>query len=335
MIIKEAFLQEEIEKVKTFLSKFSLKLDSDVTKTIYIEDNDLIVGTISCSNYIIKSLAVDPNYQSENLAGKLVNEMIQYFAQNQIFNYQVFTKPMYKQIFLSLGFKEIISTDKVIMLEGGTSSIDDALDKIKSQLDMRFAVLNESSDIAALVINGNPLTIGHVHLIETAASNHQMVVVFIVEENKSQFTFEERLSMAYLATRRLANVCVMPSTKYIVSQLTFPSYFLKDQNEINEEYAKVDALIFKEYFMKKLFIKKRYLGEETSDKMIKYNDSLKEVLKDKVEIIKRYSEEGQIVSASKVRSLIDENKIDEALKYIPKENALIFRSIVLTRYGKN
>lgn len=333
MIIKEAYLQEEIEKVKTFLSKFSLKLDTDVTKTLYMEDNDEVVGTISCANYIIKDLAVDPTYQSENLAGKLVNEMIQYFALNKIYSYQVFTKPMYKQIFISLGFKEIVSTDKVIMLEGGTSSISEELDKIKKQLDMRFAVLDEKSDIAALVINGNPLTIGHVHLIETAASLHQMVVVFIVEENKSEFTFEERISMAYLATRRLSNVCVIPSTKYIVSSITFPTYFLKDGNEVNEEHAKVDALIFKNYFMKKLHIKKRYLGEEFNPKMQNYNKTLKEVLLDKVEIIPRYIEEGTVVSASTVRSLIKQNKLNEALAYIPKENALLFRSIVLAKYG--
>lgn len=332
-LIKEVLLNYEREQVVNFLKNFSLKLDSDVTKTLYIEDDSKIIGTISCADYIIKSLAVDPSYQSENLAGKLVNEMIQYFARNNIYIYQVFTKPMYKHIFLSLGFKEIVSTDKVIMLEGGTNTIDDELTKIKKQLDIRFAVLEESSDIAALVINGNPLTIGHVHLIEHAAYNHNMVVVFIVEENKSEFSFEERLSMAYLATRRLSNVCVIPSTKYIVSSLTFPTYFLKDENEVNEEYAKIDALVFKYYFMKRLFIKKRYVGEEFNLKMINYNETLKSILDDSLEVIPRYKEEEQIVSASVVRKLLKENKIDEALKYIPRENHFILRTIVKDKYG--
>lgn len=332
-LIKEVLLNYEREQVVNFLKNFSLKLDSDVTKTLYIEDDSKIIGTISCADYIIKSLAVDPSYQSENLAGKLVNEMIQYFARNNIYSYQVFTKPMYKHIFLSLGFKEIVSTDKVIMLEGGTNTIDDELTKIKKQLDIRFAVLDESSDIAALVINGNPLTIGHVHLIEHASYNHNMVVVFIVEENKSEFSFEERLSMAYLATRRLSNVCVIPSTKYIVSSLTFPTYFLKDENEVNEEYAKIDALVFKNYFMKRLFIKKRYVGEEFNLKMINYNETLKSILDDCLEVIPRYKEEEQVVSASVVRKLLKENKIDEALKYIPRENHFILRTIAKDKYG--
>ena len=333
MIVKEAYLKEEIDNIKVFLEKFSLKLDDNVTKTFYIEEDDKIIGTISCSDYIIKSLAVDPTYQSENLAGKLVNEMINYFAQNGIFSYQVFTKPIYKHIFISLGFREIVSTDKVIMLEGGTSSIDDELSKIKKQLDIRFATLDESSDLAALVINGNPLTIGHVHLIEQASIKHQLVVVFIVEENKSEFSFQERLSMAYLATRRLTNVCVLPSTKYIVSSLTFPTYFLKDLDEVNVENALIDALIFKNYFMKKLFIKKRYVGEESSNKMINYNNTLKEVLKDSLIEIPRLKEDNEIVSASMVRRLCKEQKFDEALKYIPRENALVFYSIVKQKYG--
>ena len=334
MNIKEAFLIEEFNNVKSFLQKFSLRLDDDVTKTFYIEEDEKIIGTISCAGYIIKCLAVDPFYQSENLAGKLVNQIIQYFSQNGIYSYQVFTKPIYKSIFLSLGFSEIVSTDKVIMLEGGTSSINDEISKIKKQLDMRFAILDETSDLAALVINGNPLTIGHMHLIETASRLHQLVVVFIVEENKSIFTFEERLSMAYLATRRLSNVCVLPSTKYIVSSLTFPTYFLKDVNEVNEEHANIDALIFKKYFMKKLFIKKRYLGEEFNPKMQNYNNTLKEVLQENVEIIPRYSENNQVVSASVVRKLLEEGKVEEALLYIPRENNLILRSIVTCKYGQ-
>ena len=333
MIIKEAYLKEELNNIKLFLEKFSLKLDNDVTKTFYIEDNDKIIGTISCADYIIKSLAVEPSYQSENLAGKLVNEMINYFAVNGIYSYQVFTKPIYKHIFISLGFKEIVSTDKVIMLEGGTGSIDNELDKIKKQLDNRFAILDESSDLAALVINGNPLTIGHVHLIEQASINHQLVVVFIVEENKSEFSFQERLSMAYLATKRLGNVCVIPSTKYIVSSLTFPTYFLKGIDEVNKEHAFIDALIFKNYFMKKLFIKKRYVGAESSDKMINYNNTLKEVLKDSLVEIPRLEENNNIVSASMVRKLLKEQKFEEALQYIPRENALIFYSIIRQKYG--
>ena len=109
--------------------------------------------------------------------------------------------------------------------------------------------------------------------------------------------------------------------------------FLKDENEVNEEYAKIDALVFKNYFMKRLFIKKRYVGEEFNLKMINYNETLKSILGDSLEVIPRYKEEEQIVSASVVRKLLKENKIDEALKYIPRENHFILRTIVKDKYG--
>ncbi len=334
MIIKEAFLQEELERIKIFLNKFSLKLDPNLTKTFYIEnDNNEIIGTISCQDYIIKDLAVDESYQSENLASLLINEILNYFRLNNIYNYQVFTKPIYKTIFISLGFKEIVSTDKVIMLEGGVSFINDKIKEINKTLTNRFGELNESCDLGCVVINGNPITNGHMHIIEEASKNHKMVVLFVVEEDKSEFTFEERFSFAYLSTMRLGNICVIPSSKYIVSSSTFPSYFLKDENEALEQYSKIDALIFKEYFMKQLFIKKRYVGTETILKMVNYNNILKETLQDKLVIMERLQENNEVISASKVRSLLKENKIEEALLYVPREISFILRSVASSKYG--
>ena len=336
MIIKEAFLQEELIKIEKFLEKFSLKLDNNLTKTIYIENENLdIIGTISCQDYIIKDLAVDPNYQSENLASVLVNEILNYFRLNNIYNYQVFTKPIYEQVFVSLGFKEIVKTDKVIMLEGGISNINDKIKEIKNIINNRFGEINETSDIACIVMNGNPITNGHVYLIEEASKNHKMVVLFVVEEDKSEFTFKERFSMAYISTMRLGNVCVIPSSKYIVSSSTFPSYFLKNETEVSEQYSLIDALIFKEYFIKNLFIKKRYVGSETINKMVNYNNILKQVLEDKLEIINRLQENEEVISASKVRSLLKEGKIEEALKYTPQETAFILRSLASEKYGNN
>lgn len=333
MIIKEAFLESEYNRINDFLSVFSLRLDNDVNKSFYIEDNEKIIGTISCADYIIKCLAVDSSYQSENIASSLVNHIMAYLNSKSIYSYQVFTKPTYINIFKSLGFRQIIQTDKVVMLESGIDSIDDVILKLKKQLEIRFSTLNEESDLSAVVLNANPITNGHMHLIETASRNHKMVVVFVVEENKSEFAFEQRLAMVYLATKRFENVYVLPSTKYIVSSLTFPSYFLKE-DEVYIEHANIDALIFKNYFIKNLHIKKRYIGTESKEKMIFYNNTLKNILNDKVVEINRLEQDNNIVSASHVRNLFKENKLDEALKYIPREIHLIVKSIVQDKYGK-
>ena len=206
---------------------------------------------------------------------------------------------------------------------------------LAERFNNRFGEINETSDIACIVMNGNPITNGHVYLIEEASKNHKMVVLFVVEEDKSEFTFKERFSMAYISTMRLGNVCVIPSSKYIVSSSTFPSYFLKNETEVSEQYSLIDALIFKEYFIKNLFIKKRYVGSETINKMVNYNNILKQVLEDKLEIINRLQENEEVISASKVRSLLKEGKIEEALKYTPQETAFILRSLASEKYGNN
>ncbi len=333
MEIKEVILAEEKERVISFLAGFDLALDSDVDTTFYIEENAEIIGTISKSGHIIKDVAVADSFQDENLTGMLVSKMLEKMSSEQIYDYQVFTKPANEQFFTSLGFHKLIRTDRVIMLEGGAPSISATLERLKKIIEISFSSIDATSDIGCVVINGNPLTIGHQYLIEQVSLRHKIALVFVVEEDRSEFSFLERLSMAYLSSKSMNNVLVLPSTKYVVSQLTFPAYFLRDSGEVNEETAKVDALVFQEYFMKYLFIKKRYVGTESSLMMQHYNDLLKQILDDKLEIIPRLDFDGETVSASKVRQLLKEKKLDEALKYVPREITSILSTIAKDRYG--
>ena len=321
MEIKEAILKEEMDKVKSFLDFFNLDYSKEhLDKTFYIEDNSKVIGTISHEGSIIKCLAVSESYQGENLSSMLISHIISYLSSINIHSYTVYTKPEYEETFKSFGFKRIVGTNNTILLEGGAESINDSIKGIKVQIEMDYGSINEDSNIGALVFNANPFTTGHEMLIEEASSNHDLVLLFIVEEDKSFFSFKERFSMAYLSTRRFKNVIVIPSTRYIVSLLTFPSYFLKSDDLVTKEYALIDALIFKDYFMKNLYIKKRYVGSESKDYMNIYNETLKEVLGDSLVLIDRYKDDdGDIISASKVRELIKEKRVLEAYKYVPKE----------------
>ncbi len=331
MIVKEALLQGEKEQIKEFLTKFSLKMD-EVEGSLYLEDDDKIVGTISYLGNIIKCLAVDPLYQSENAATLLINELISRLNEKNIYSYFVFTKPMYQNIFLSFGFRLIVKDDKVVFLEGGNDKIEEEIKKIKRKLEFYLGPIEENSDIACVIVNANPMTTGHEYLIETASKNHDQVVVFVVEEDKSIFSFQERLTLVYLACKRLENVAVIPSSKYIVSSLTFPSYFLPSDS-VDTELARIDALVYKNYFKKIIHFKKRYLGKETKEKMVKYNEVLKEELGEDIIEVERYVEDGVVVSASLVRKYLENKDLDSALKYIPKGNQTFFSLMVKDKYG--
>jgi len=305
-------------------------MPENLTKIFYIEDSGSIIGTISIDKEVIKCFAVDGDYQSSEVSSLLINETISYFKDNNIYNYQVYTKPKYKKQFISFGFRELVETNNVALLEAGAISIFDSIKKIKTEIDISVGEIDETSDIASIVMNANPITLGHEYLIEKASREHNIVLVFVVEEDLSYFSFKERQSMVYLTCHKYDNVIVIPSTKYMVSLMSFPSYFLKTKEEVVNEYALIDSLIFKEYFMKYLFIKKRYVGTETKDYMITYNEKLKEILKDDLIIVERNkNENNEIISASKIREYLKNKDINNVLLNVPREAALI----IITKCG--
>lgn len=333
MIIKDVILSAEKQLISDFLQKFGLRYERDLDRSLYIEKNGAVVATVSSSKYIIKCLAVDPAYRNENYAAVLVSELIKRFHDEGIVYYQVFTKPEYRNVFKNLGFSDITETDKVCVLEGGDGDINSAINRLKLQL--RFSLgtdgTDEKNDIGCVVVNGNPFTYGHLKLVEHIAAKHKIALVFVLEEEGSYFTFRERYAMAYLALKSLENVFVLPSTKYMVSCATFPGYFLKSVDETTEEYALYDASVFDKFFMPRLGICKRYVGTETSEHMKIYNNALKSVLGDRLEIVSRYAKGGETVSAGKVRELIGSGKTEEALEFIPRNNHALLRGMILSK----
>lgn len=335
MIIKEALIPSEKERIAAFLQKFGLKYESNTDRTLYVEEGDKIIATVSACKYIIKCLAVDPDFRSENLAAHLIGEIIKRFHSEGIFYYQIFTKPEYLNLFSGLGFRPLVQTDKVVVLEGGEGTVYDAVQAMKVQMKYSLGMesLGAESNIGCVVINGNPFTNGHLKLVEYAAARHKFILVFILEEEGSYFTFKERYSMAYLALKPYSNVLVIPSSKYIISKATFPGYFLKTVDETTAEYAKYDALIFLNYFIPLLNIGKRYVGEETSDYMRVYNQTLSEVLGDKLEVVQRFKEDGEVISAGKFRALIEDGKRREAFELIPRTNYAVLNGILTSKNG--
>lgn len=320
-MIKEAILTDEKRRIEDFLTKFDLRLERDVDLTLYYEKDGEIVGTVSKAGYIIKCLAVDKNFQGQNLASKLVSEIVGRIVFEGNNYYQVFTKKIYRETFLNLGFSEIFSTEETTVLECSLNTIDDYLTSATKRLNFF------TSDIASIVVNCNPITKGHLYLIEKASKEHEHVLIFVLEEDKSFFSFQERMSLVFLATNHLKNVTVLPSTRYIISSLTFPSYFIKEETKRNYEYARIDVGIFKKYFMKYYKIKYRYVGEETSEIMRIYNETLEEILGNGLVLVPRLDN----ISASMVRKLIIENRIDEALNYIPESVQKLFENIVKSK----
>lgn len=180
--------------------------------------------------------------------------------------------------------------------------------------DIRVSNRREYSEAGAIVMNANPFTKGHRYLIEEALRHVEVLYVFVLEENKSTFSFKDRIAMVRLGTSDLENVFVVPSGRYIISTATMPGYFKKETAPFVEADAVNDLALFG-VIAAELNIKIRFAGEEPIDRFTnQYNQSMRRLLPEYGVMfyeIPRKEMGGQVISASRVRRGIKENKIEE------------------------
>jgi [citrate (pro-3S)-lyase] ligase len=304
------------EMVERFLASFGLALDGDVEYTIIARIDDRIVGTCSYAGKVIKCFAVAKEYQNIGISERLLTEITNVMFDRGIQDSFIFTRPENKVLFEGFGFKEIHTADNIALLESGSRDI-------KSYIARMFknSGLDDGSK-AALVVNCNPFTLGHRYLIKKAAEENDQVIVFVVEEDLSLFPFSIRMELIKEGLKDLENVTVLPGGEYIISSGTFPTYFLREDEEKDKGYQSLDAGIFGRYISPVFNIKKRYLGTEPYSKTTDdYNQAMMAILpKYSVEIVlvDRLEIDSKIVSASTVRMLIKEDRWPEIRAMVPE-----------------
>ena len=310
--IKEILLDEEIVDRNQFLKQHNMTCDSDVTYSVLAYDQDTIIGTASLANNVMKCFLVDPDYQHQEVMTKLFHHLVKVLEAKNIHHYFVYTPNENQKVFEMLHMNTIVKTMNTTLLEGG-DTIDHVLTNLKQDYDV------PDGPNAAIIMNANPMTLGHLHLVETAAKENDHVLVFVVSEDVSKFPFVDRFSIIKKATDHLDNVTVLPTLDYLVSKITFPKYFLKEDQLIKDEQTLIDVLVYKEYFVPIFNIQTRYLGEEPySYNTDKYNHVLKDHLGNHIKIIERKELFNHPISASFVRKLIRANKIEKVKSYVPE-----------------
>ena len=310
--IKEVLLEEEKKILISFLHKNNLEYEFDIDYSILVYDEEELVATSSLANNVMKCFLVREDYKNKNITTMMYHHLENELKSRGIYNYFVFTSPDNEKVFTSLNMKKIVETMNTVLLEGG-----DFIKDVLFELKLEYNVSNNKK--AAVIINANPMTLGHVYLIETAAKENKEVLVFVVSEDLSSFPFTDRIEIIKEATKHLPNVTVLPTLSYLVSKLTFPKYFLKEDQLIQAEQTLVDVLVYKQYYKPIFNIEKRYLGEEPfSFNTSKYNQVLKDYLNSHIKIIPRKEMHKKAISASLVRQLIKADKIEKIKDYVPQ-----------------
>lgn len=188
----------------------------------------------------------------------------------------------------------------------------------------KFVIENKldtlQGNIGAIVMNCNPFTRGHRYLVEKASKQCDQIIVFVVEEDKSEFAFCDRFEMVKRGTADIDNVVVVPSGDFIISNSTFAQYFEK-ANATEVASMDYDIRIFGEVVSDIIGIKYRFVGEEPFDIVTKeYNETMKRILPEYgIEVIEipRLKEDEEVISASKVRKLLKDGKLNLLKKYLP------------------
>ena len=173
----------------------------------------------------------------------------------------------------------------------------------------------------AIVMNCNPFTLGHRYLIETATREVEDLFVFVVEEDKSFFPFADRLALVQKGTVDLPNVHILRSGQFIISALTFPGYFYKDENKDAIVDTSRDVDLFARYIAPELGITVRFAGEEPLDPVTRqYNEAMAERLPMygiRFCEIPRKADETNVISASRVRAAIQQGDWESIKGLVP------------------
>ena len=316
----------DVKLVKDFLAQQGFEFDPsevECTMIVYNLKGD-IVGTGSHLGRILKYVAVAPKFRDTTAFALIVTYMTEKLL--KIYKHTfVFTRPENSVRFCGLGYTEIASAPPLFcVLEFGFESIFTYQDYLKTR-----KVPTKTADIAAIVMNCNPFTNGHKYLIEKAASENEIVYLFVVEEDLSAFPFLVRWELIRKGIAHLKNVVMVRGGMYIVSGTIFPAYFLKNEmvNDVMQKQAELDVRIFANYVVPTLGIKKRYVGTEYYCKTTAaYNSAMKRILPSVgVEIIEvtrkstgiRSDNTPDFISASKVREAIKLDKLEDVIDFLP------------------
>ena len=319
MIDYRQVMKFEKKDVEKFLEGFDIKYERDVDYTIVALDGDKVVGTGSCAGRILKCFAIDPTYQGMGITNTIITRLLDHQYQVGNKHLFIFTKPKSIKIFTDFGFSIVEKTEDVALLDNKIEELNQLLKNIEDQRES-----------GAIVVNANPMTKGHLYLINEARKMTDLLHVFMVEEDESTFPYDFRYKIVKEELEKFDDVLVHPGNNYIISKNTFPTYFYKDEKTILKAYSELDTKIFGRYFAKTLNIKKRFVGTEDKDLVTKnYNETMERILPDygiEVVEIPRASLDDEIISASKVRFFLKERKFEEAYKFLPEATIKALKS---------
>lgn len=315
MITGAPFEGKRLRQLQLFLKSCGLDYDASIAFTAALMEDDEIIATGSLDGSTVKCVAVSPAHQGEDLTSRIMTVLVQKAAEKGIRHLMLYTKPQNRMLFMPLGFHPVIATADCLLMENKRGGLKEFLSAVTKP--------HRAGDrVGCIVAHCNPFTLGHRYLIETATKQCDYVHVFVLSEEKGMFTFPERMQMVKAGCSDLENVLIHPTGPYMVSSATFPDYFIKDKQRVEDIRCEMDIRLFTEQIAPALGIHCRYVGTEPNCPVTAgYNARMKEMLPASgIELIQipRKETMGAPVSASRVRALMAAGDVTQLKEMLPQ-----------------
>lgn len=302
-------------KIDALLEKEGIKRDRNLDYISAVYDMNMnVIATGSLFENTLRCFAVSSEHQGEGLLAVVLNHLLNVQVERGITHAFLYTKPASAKFFEDQWFSEIARVDgSLVFMENKRNGFSSYLEKLSNEK-------KENAVSGCIVMNANPFTKGHRYLVEKALKQCDYLHVFVLSEDKSLFPYEVRLKLVQEGLKDLKNISIHASGSYIISNATFPSYFLKDEETVMKSHAELDAQIFVK-IAKVLNITKRFVGTEPRSLVTGiYNSVLFDKLpQNGIELIEipRLEVEKSVVSASDVRLIIKNGNIEDLKKLVP------------------
>ena len=309
-------LKSNRTKVERFLADSGLRLEDVDYYAAVTDDNGNIVAGGGLQGNVIKCIAVGEATRATGLSNRLISHLIGMATQQGAETVKVYTKPDNSAIFKSMGFQIIAQAPQAILMENGVKGIGTYANYLRRMRGDR------PGGASAIVMNANPFTLGHRYLVHQAAQEASTLYVIAVREDRSTFNYQERLAMIQAGCKDLDNVVVVEGSDYAISELTFPTYFLKQVTDATDTHITLDLDLFAKHIAPALGVTTRYVGSEPTDTLTaRYNALMQEQLPAhgiEVKTIERLVLDGQPVSASRMRQWLADGSLSQAAALVPQ-----------------
>jgi [citrate (pro-3S)-lyase] ligase len=308
-------------EARRLIESEGLRFETDADDIVGLYDGDRLVATGSRTGYVLKMLAVAPSHQGGEALGELVTLLMQRGMDVGHETFFVYTRPDHVTTFERLNFRLLVTHTMAALLEIGPG--------IREYLGMHRALMRPGEN-GAIVVNGNPFTLGHLHLAETAARRVERLYLFVVREDRSVFPFAVRFRLAQEATAHLPNVVVLETSRYAVSAGTFPSYFLRRLDDAALAQMQLDVRLFASVLAPPFSVRARFVGDEPyCATTAAYNRTMEEVLGEygiAWTQIPRLAQDDAAISASRVRERLGRGDLDGVASWVPPVTMAFLRS---------